>query len=119
MELDIDNFKERLQKQVANGRSGAQYIGEEVHKAENLKVGLTEEMDHAADFVTEASNKIDTYVLHLHELAKAYPLSDFDLDQRTALKDDAIQTEIKKQVQKLEEETDNTAEDRISPLDLS
>lgn len=119
MELDFNEFKARLLNEMTRGIHPAHYIQEEVRRAEALKLGLVEEVERAPQFVTEASNKIDSYLYQLHELAKKYPLDFYQLDQKTAIQDDKMQQGIKDQLKKLDETEDPEGPGKIHPLDLS
>ena len=119
MELEFEEFKERLVSEMARGTNPAYYIQQEVRRAEDLKMGLVEEIERGSQFVSEASNKIDKYVYFLHELAKKYPLDLYQLDQKTAIQDESMQKGIQDQLNKLEEEQDPESPGKIHPLDLS
>ncbi|MGV3540045.1 MAG: hypothetical protein ACO1OQ_09550 [Rufibacter sp.] len=103
MDFDINDFKRRLDQDRARGGNPADFIQRELRKAEQVKAGLTEETDHAADFVSEASNRIDTYVFKLQEIEKQCDPADLSLDQQTNLEDKEVRNRIDVQLKKLEE----------------
>jgi predicted oxidoreductase len=119
MQLELEEFKERLVNEMTKGTNPAHYIQAEIRQAEDLKQGLAEEVERGSQFVTEAINKIDTYIFFLHEMAKKYPLDMYQLDQKTAVQDDEVQNRIKKQLGKLDDEADPEAPGKVNPLDLS
>lgn len=103
MELEIEEFRRRLAQEQAQGTDPAAYIYHEIRLTEHVKIGLIEEMNIAnQQFVVEASQKIDAYLYKLQELEKQLRLPNVSLDQKTAINDAAIRTQIGAAIQKLE-----------------
>ncbi|WP_181306292.1 hypothetical protein [Rufibacter sp. XAAS-G3-1] len=61
MDFDIPEFKKRLERERITGNAPAEVIQQEIRQAEEVKAGISEENDHASEFVSEAINRIDTY----------------------------------------------------------
>ncbi|WP_205500898.1 hypothetical protein [Rufibacter psychrotolerans] len=109
MDFDIPQFKKRLEQERLLGSEPAHLIQQEIRLAEEVKEGLSEENDRASAFVSEAINRIDTYIFQLHELARELNPSDFALDQRTYLKDEQIHDRIADRIDRLKEQGEANA----------
>ncbi|WP_207430756.1 hypothetical protein [Sabulibacter ruber] len=109
MDFDIPEFKKRLDNERLKGAEPAQYIQQEIRQAEEVKEGISEENNHATDFVSEAINRIDTYIFQLHELARQFNPAEFDIDQRTYLKDEGVHHRIADRINRLKEQGDANA----------
>ncbi|MBC3541680.1 hypothetical protein ACFSC6_01875 [Rufibacter sediminis] len=109
MDFDIPEFKKRLENERLQGNAAAPVIQQEVRQAEEVKAGLSEENDHASEFVSEAINRIDTYIFQLHELAKDFNPADFELDQQTYLQDDRMHDRISDRIDRLKEQGEANA----------
>ncbi|WP_157593231.1 hypothetical protein [Rufibacter tibetensis] len=109
MNFDVPEFKKRLKTERAMGIEPAQLIQQEIRKAEEVKEGLSEENDHATEFVSEAINRIDTYIFQLHEIARDFNPKDFDLDQQTYLKDRGVHSRIGNRIERLKEQGEANA----------
>jgi len=109
MDFDINDFKKRLDRHRAKGGSPETFIQQEIRKAEEVKMGLTEETDHAADFVSEAANRVDTYVFLLQEMEKQGNMAELDVDQQANLQDEAMRARMQERLHRLEERGDANA----------
>lgn len=87
----------------------AQLVHGEIRRAEEVKAGLSEETGHAPEFVSEAINRIDTYVFQLQELAKQVNPLELDLDQQTNLKDHRVRDRIADRLERLKEQGEANA----------
>lgn len=105
----MPEFKKRLEQERLMGNSPEQVIQQEIREAENIKAGLSEETSHAAEFVSEAINRIDTYIFQLHEMAKELNPHEFDLDQQTYLKDTRMHERIEGRINRLKEQGEANA----------
>jgi len=107
MEIDIEEFKKRLEAEVAMGKSNdeiAAFIHNEIRMTENMKAGLMEEMNKAnEDFLNDAAGQFDTYTFQLQELEKELKLKNLTLDQQTALNDELMRGKIAKEINELHE----------------
>jgi hypothetical protein len=106
MEIDINEFKERLAKEQAKGKSEAEiaaFIYHEIRTTEDMKAGLMEEMNEAnKDFLNDAAARIDTYVFQLQEIEKDLNIKRLKPDQRTALQDEGVREKIAEEIEKLD-----------------
>ncbi|RNI30536.1 hypothetical protein [Rufibacter latericius] len=116
MDFDIPEFKKRLDAERLKGSTPASVIQTEIRQAEDVKAGLSEENDHASEFVSEAINRIDTYIFQLHELAQDFNPADFELDQQTYLKDNGIHQRIANRIDRLKEQGEANASTEDSLL---
>ena len=114
MEIEIEEFRQRLNAEIAKGNPNiAEFIQLEIRLSENMKASLMEEMkEETKDFLTAAAAKFDTYIFQLQEIEKELGLKNLSLDQQTALKDKLIRNEISDKIEKLKNLDD--IEDRIS-----
>ena len=107
MEIDIEEFKKRLEAEVAMGKSNdeiAAFIHNEIRMTENMKAGLMEEMNKANEnFLNDAAGQFDTYTFQLQELEKELKLKNLTLDQQTALNDELMRGKIAKEINELHE----------------
>ncbi|WP_210464766.1 hypothetical protein [Rufibacter roseolus] len=109
MDFDIPEFKKRLDHERLKGTQPETIIQHEIRQAEEVKEGLSEENDHASEFVSEAINRIDTYIFQLHELAQEFNPEEFDLDQQTYLQDDRVHDRIANRIDRLKEQGEANA----------
>ncbi|RNI27816.1 hypothetical protein EFA69_17080 [Rufibacter immobilis] len=109
MDFEVPKFKERLEQERLKGNAPAPFIQQEIRLAEEVKEGISEENGHATEFVSEAINRIDTYIFQLHELAKEHSPADFDLDQQTYLQDERMHERIGNRVERLKEQGEANA----------
>jgi hypothetical protein len=123
MEIDIEEFKERLEivKAKANHEKEiAEFIHQEIRMTEIMKAGLMEEMNESnKDFLNSAANKFDTYIFQLQEIEKDLKCQNLTLDQKTALNDRAMRDKFEEGMdelyemdpEKYEDEADKGRED--------
>ncbi|MBA9077308.1 MULTISPECIES: hypothetical protein [Rufibacter] len=106
MDFDISDFRRKLDQHRAKGGSAAEFIQQEIRKAEQVKEGISEETDHAADFVSEAINRVDTYVFQLQEIEQQCNPAELGLDQQTNLQDQEMRDRIGERLDRLQERGD-------------
>lgn len=104
MEIDITEFKARLEKEIAKGNPDlAAFIHREIRLSEKMKASLMEEINEKTEiFLTAAAAKFDTYIFQLQNLEKELGLRNLSLDQKTALNDEMVREKIAEETQKLE-----------------
>ena len=103
MELDISEFRARLEKELAKGSTNiTEFIHKEIRLSEIMKASLMEEMSvETSDFLTGAAAKFDTYIFQLQEIEKELGLRNLPLDQETALKDTSMRKKFSKEMNEL------------------
>ena len=110
MEIDIEEFRKRLNAEIAKGnRNLREFIQREIRDVEITKASMMEEMNEKTeDFLSTAASKFDTYVYQLQEIEKEMQLRNLALDQETALKDTEVRGQIGEKIEELKNmETDN------------
>ena len=110
MEIDIEEFRKRLNAEIAKGnRNLREFIQHEIRDVEITKASMMEEMNEKTeDFLSTAASKFDTYVYQLQEIEKEMQLRNLALDQETALKDTEVRGKIGEKIEELKNmETDN------------
>jgi hypothetical protein len=90
MQLDIQEFLDRVEPHSYSESELATTIVREIRKAEDFKISLMEDVEVHPDFVVAVTEKIDTYVFQLQELEKRFSAGLIPLDQQTALSDEDI-----------------------------
>ena len=119
MEIDIEEFKKRLEDELAKGKSNnevAALIHNEIRMTENMKAGLMEEMNETnKDFLNDAAGRFDTYLFQLQEIEKEMKLSNLSLDQKTALNDQLMRKKIAHEMNELHELDPTKFPDKIEP----
>lgn len=105
MEIEIDEFRKRLNAEIANGnRELGPFIHREIRLAETTKASMMEEMDETTEeFLTAAAGKFDTYIFQLQEIEKELHLRHLALDQETALNDKLVRQQMSAQLETLED----------------
>src|SRR5687767_13062282 len=103
MEIDIKEFRARLDKEIARGNPNiSEFILNEIRLSEIMKASLMEEMSaETSDFLTAAAAKFDTYIFQLQEIEKEMGLRNLTLDQETALKDKTVRKMISNELEEL------------------
>lgn len=105
MEIDIREFRARLDKEIAKGNSHiSEFIHKEIRLSEIMKASLMEEMSaETSDFLTGAAAKFDTYIFQLQEIEKELGLKNLSLDQEVALKDTTMREKFSAEMKELKE----------------
>jgi uncharacterized protein (DUF1786 family) len=109
MQFDFPAFKKRFEHEQLMHGNAALLVQNEIRRAEGVKAGLSEENSHASPFVSEAINRIDTYVFQLQELARQVNPQELDLDQQTNLKDHKVRDRIADRLDRLKEQGEANA----------
>ena len=103
MEIDIEEFRKRLNAEIAKGnRNLREFIQHEIRDVEITKASMMEEMNEKTeDFLSTAASKFDTYVYQLQEIEKEMQLRNLALEQETALKDTEVRGQIGEKIEEL------------------
>ena len=104
MDLDITEFKQRLAvvRERGDSESLIAFFYEEVRAAENMKIGLTDEMnEQTREFVVEASENIDTYMFQVKQIEKDMQLPGLSPLQQSILQD-SLHNKIMEKIDELE-----------------
>src|SRR5688572_29075778 len=120
MEVDINEFKERLNTEIAKGnRNIAGFIHQEIRLSEDMKASLMEEMsENTEDFLTATAAKLDTYVFQLQEIEKEMGLTNLPLDQKTALRDTQVRKKMAEEIDKLDQMQEDDPDENVYPEKL-
>jgi len=104
MDLDITEFKQRLAAVQARGdvQNLIAFFYEEVRAAENMKIGLMEEMnEQSQEFLVKAADDIDTYMFKVKQIEKDLQLPGLSGIQQDILQDD-LQSKIMEKIEELD-----------------
>ena len=105
MQLDIQEFLNRIETHSHSESELATTILREIRKAEDFKISLMEDVAVHPDFVVAVTEKIDTYVFQLQELEKRFSSSLIPLDQQTALSDEETRKRMAAHIETLRQLT--------------
>jgi hypothetical protein len=94
MEFEINKFLDSLHSQHLAGEAAAALIYEEIKKAENMKIGLMDDVASEPDYVAAVCGQIDTYIFQLQELEKELNPGNLPPDQQAALQDTEVRRRI-------------------------
>lgn len=107
MELNITEFRKRLDDEIAHGLKEAEitdFIHKEIRLTEIMKASMLEEMnDNTKDFLSDTAARIDTYLFQLQELELKLRLHNLPLDQKVAINDTEMRDSIADEMEKLHE----------------
>jgi hypothetical protein len=102
MDFSISDFKEKLAREWPKGQNIVSFIQAEIDRAKDTIAGISNKTNQKDAFVSEAVNRIDTYIFQLQELLRLKDVQEMETGEPEIQSPPRIPSAIAAQLDKYE-----------------